>query len=723
MDVHILARRTTLLLGLALSAAPIAFGAPTGADRFKTIEAVDGGQIADPPAEDWLSNGRGYSEQRFSPLTQINTANVKQLGVAWEFRTNSVRGLEATPVVANGVMFVTAAWSKVFALDARSGRLLWSYDPHVPGAWGRYACCDVANRGVALWKGAVYVGTLDGRLVKLDARTGNALWDVNTIDRSKAYTITGAPRIVKGLVMIGNGGAEYDTRGYVSAYDADTGKLRWRFYIVPGDPAQPPENTAMAAALKTWSDQGGAYKWWQMGGGGAPWDSMAYDPSLDLLYVGTGNGAPWNRNYRSPGGGDNLYLSSILALKPETGELVWHYQTTPGDTWDFDSTSHMILADLTIGGAMRKVIIQAPKNGFFYVIDRATGKLISAAPYAVVNWAKGIDLKTGRPIENPAARYKDKMAIVMPAETGAHNWQPMAFDPQTGLVYIPSMDGTAIFVPQNPPVYKPRAWNTGNDFAAVSKIVLSTIASGQTPPPPLGYIKAWDPATQKEVWHQPMTGSWNGGLLATAGGLVFGGGADGNLAAYDAKSGQQLWKLNLTTGILAPPMSYAVDGQQYVAVLAGWGGAGGLTNFKDPNSAISKYKTNQGRLFVFKLGGRQTVAALPPEEGNITEEPPPQTADAATIQKGFDAFHRNCLVCHGFFAQSDDVVPDLRTVPREFWNQYDAIVLGGALADGGMASFKDILTKDDVTAIRAYVLSQSHALWDATKGKGKAATH
>jgi quinohemoprotein ethanol dehydrogenase len=690
-------------------------------DRLKSLATIDGAAITDPPPSDWLSNGRDYAEQRYSPLAAINTTNVSNLGVAWEFRTYSVRALEATPIVANGVMFITAPWSKVFALDAKTGGQVWSYDPHVPGAWGRYACCDVANRGVAIWKGAVFVGTIDGRLVKLDAATGKPLWDVNTIDRSKAYTITGAPRIVKGLVIIGNGGAEYDTRGYVSAYDADSGKLRWRFYVVPGDPARPPENPAMAAALRTWTR--GKYEWWKMGGGGAPWDSMAFDPALDLLYVGTGNGAPWSRVMRSPGGGDNLYLSSILALRPETGALVWYYQTTPGDTWDFDSTSHMILADLPIGETIRKVLIQAPKNGFFYVLDRATGKLISAKPYAVTTWAKGIDQTTGRPIENPAARYADKMAVVMPPETGGHNWQPMAFDPETGLVYIPAMDGTALFVPQNPPVYKPRAWNTGNDFAAISGAVLKAIESGKSPPPSLGYIKAWDPVAQKEVWHVPMSGSWNGGLLATAGGLVFGGGADGIFAAYDAKTGAQLWKIDLTTGILAPPISYNVDGEQYIAVLAGWGGAGGLAAFKDPNAALSKYGTNQGRLFVFKLGGRHTVAALPPEEGTMTAEPPAQTADAATVQKGFVAYHQNCVFCHGFYAQSEGVVPDLRTVMPGVWDEYNEIVLDGELADGGMASFKDVLTRDDVAAIRAYVLSQAHTLWDATKGSAKSRAH
>jgi len=690
---------------------------PTAAATANAVANVDGEKIIHQADSDWLSNGRTYSEQRFSPLTQINRDTVKNLGVAWEFRTYSTRGLEGTPVVSNGVMYVTAPWSKVWALDAKTGKQLWAYDPQVPGAWGRYACCDVANRGVAVWKGAVYVGTLDGRLVKLDAATGKPIWDINTIDRNRAYTITGAPRIVNGLVVIGNGGAEYDTRGYLTAYDADTGRQVWRFFVVPGNPKLPPENAAMTAAMKTWTTDG-KDNWWELGGGGAPWDSMAYDPELNLLYVGTGNGDPWNRNLRSPGGGDNLYLSSILAIHADTGEMAWYYQTTPGDTWDFDSTSHMILADLKIDGAVRKVLIQAPKNGFFYVIDRETGKLISAKPFAVMNWATGIDAN-GRPIENPDARYKDKLAIVMPQETGGHNWQPMAFNPQTGLVYIPAADGSAIFAPETEStfVYKPRAWNTGNDFAAVTQAVLDAIKSGHPPPPAVGYIKAWDPVTQKEVWHVPMNGSWNGGLLTTAGGLVFGGGADGIFGAYDAKTGEKLWSIDLKTGILAPPMSFAVGGQQYVAVLAGWGGAGGLAAFKDPTTAISKYKTNQGRLFVFALGGRKDVAPLSPE-GAPPSEPPPQTADAATIAKGFDAYHRNCVVCHGFFAQSEGVIPDLREAPIEIWSQYDDIVLGGALADGGMASFKDVLSKDDVTAIRAYVLDQAHQAWDA-KQKGK----
>ncbi len=705
------------LTGVVLFAAAAGIG--QASSQTAPASDVDASRIATPAPGEWLSNGRDYREQRFSPLAQINAGNVGKLGVAWEYRTYTVRALEGTPIVVNGVMYATGSWGFVYALDAKTGKELWKFDPHAPGAWARFACCDVANRGVAVWKGAVFVGTIDGRLVKLDAATGKTLWDVNTIDRKRAYTITGAPRIVDGLVVIGNGGSEYDARGYVSAYDADTGKMAWRFYTVPGDPKLPPENPAMAAAMKTWSTQGEKFEWWQMGGGGSPWDSMAFDPDLDLLYVGTGNGAPWNRNIRSTGGGDNLYLSSILALKPETGRLVWYYQTTPGDTWDFDSTSHMILADLTIDGTLRKVLIQAPKNGFFYVIDRATGKLISAKPFAIMNWATGIDMATGRPVENPDARYKDKMAMVMPQTIGAHNWQPMAFDPQTGLVYIPAMDGSAIFTPEKKFIYKPRAWNTGNDFAELMKVILAAIKSGHPPPPAVGYIKAWDPVAQKEVWHVPMGGSWNGGLLATGGGLVFGGGADGNFGAYDAKTGKQLWSMQLTTGVLAPPMSFEVGGEQYIAVLAGWGGAGGLSAFKDPHAALSHYLTNQGRLFVFKLGGRQHVDPLTPE-GHPTYEPPAQSADAATIQRGFDAYHRTCAVCHGFFAESEGVVADLRTAPPEFWSQYETIVRGGALASLGMAPFKDVLTKQDVVAIRAYVLSQAHALWEAKKGKGAA---
>jgi quinohemoprotein ethanol dehydrogenase len=678
--------------------------------------SVDGAKItnADSDPGEWLTAGRTYSEQRFSPLDKINTGNVKQLGVAWQYRTYSVRGLEATPIVSDGMMYITLSWSKVVALDAKTGEKKWDYDPKVPGAQGRYACCDVVNRGVALWKGAVFVGTLDGRLVKLDAKTGAVLWDVDTVENhAHTYTITGAPRVVSnGIVAIGNGGAEYDSRGYVSGFDADTGKLVWRFHVVPGDPSKPQENAALEAALKTW-DTTGKYKFWEIGGGGAPWNSMAYDPELDLLYFGTGNGNPWNRDLRSPKGGDNLYLSSVVALHAKTGEFAWAYQTTPGDTWDFDSTADVVLADLKIGGEDRKVLMHAPKNGFFYVLDRATGKLISAEKFGVVNWAKGIDPVSGKPIEDPNARYKDKLTVVFPAATGAHNWQPMTYDPQTGLVYIPAMDAAQPFIGTTEIDYHPHAWNLGIDFGKISEAVKGMIESGKPPPPAVGFIKAWDPVKQKEAWQVSMGGSWNSGLLSTAGGLVFGGDAYGAFSAYDAKSGHQLWSIDLKTGILAPAMTYEIDGEQYVALLAGWGGAGGLAAFRDPNAALSKYKTNQGRLFVFKLGGTQTVAPLDPEGTPPTEPPAMTAADTAMVQKGFGLYHNTCLVCHGFFAESGGEVPDLRLASNEIWGEYDNIVLDGALQDGGMASFKDVLSKDDVAAIRAYVLSESHTAWNA----------
>lgn len=675
--------------------------------------AVDGDVIihADAHPGDWLSHGRTYSEQRFSPLSQINRATVKDLGVAWQYRTYSVRGLEATPIVVNGVMYITQSWSKVAALDARSGKELWTYDPEVPGTTGRYACCDVVNRGVALWKGALFLGALDGRLIKLDAASGKPLWSIDTVENhNHAYTITGAPRVVDGLVVIGNAGSELDVRGYVSAYDATSGRLVWRFHTVPGDPSKPQENAALAQAVKTW-DTTGKFKFWKIGGGGTPWNSMSFDPRLDLLYFGTGNGNPWSRDVRSPKGGDNLYLSSVVALHAKTGQLAWYYQTTPGDTWDFDSTSDVTLADLTIDGQLRHVLLHAPKNGFFYVLDRATGKLISVQKYGVVTWAKGIDLKSGRPIEEPSARYAKKAATVFPSPNGAHNWQPMSFDPQTRLVYIPAIDGAELFIGDANFKFKPKAFNTALDFPKISEALLEAIQSGKPPPAPLGFIKAWDPVAQKEVWQVSMGGAWNSGLLSTAGGLVFGGDAYGNFGAYDAKTGQKLWSMDLKTGILAPPVSYMVDGRQYIAVLAGWGGGGALLALRDPETALSKYHTDQGRLFVFTLGGTRQVAALEPE-GRPPSRPPPQTANAATIARGFTLYHTTCFGCHGFFAEASGPIPDLRLVPPEIWGQYDTIVLDGALASGGMASFKDQYNKDDVAAIRAYVLQQARLAWD-----------
>lgn len=680
-------------------------------ERLEKATQIDGARIiaADKEPQNWLAHGRTYGEQRYSPLAQINDGNIKDLGVAWEYETSSIRGMEASPIVVDGVMFATESWSKVHALDAATGEELWTYDPQVPGDWGRKPCCDVVNRGVAVWKGRVYLGTLDGRLASLDAKTGKPVWDINTIDRSKPYVITGAPRIVKDKVIIGNGGGELGVRGYITAYDAESGRQLWRFYTVPGDPRLTPEGEHLKKALPTWKSDGGQWKYWEIGGGGTAWDSMAYDPELDLLYVGTGNGSPWSRFMRSPGGGDNLYVSSIVAIKPETGEMVWHYQTTPGDTWDYTATQHMILADLEIGGTLRKVIMQAPKNGFFYVLDRTSGQFISAEPYIALNWATGIDKATGRPIENKAVSYKDKATVVQPSPLGGHNWQPMSFNPDTKLVYIPSQLTPQVFAAERKSDYKPGAWNTGLDFPLLGKALEGELAAGRIPPME-GNLIAWDPIAQKEAWRVKHPTFWNGGTLTTAGNLVFQGLADGSFNAWNAKTGAPVWSINTYTGIIAPPVTYEVKGEQYVVVQLGWGGAQ-VAGGPDPKAAINQYP-NIGKTVAFKLGGKKTMEATKLDLGPLPQ-PPGETGDAKLVDKGFSVYHRHCAVCHGFLTLSGGVLPDLKRSVPDVFNDYEGIVLGGKLKDRGMASFADLVSAEDVTAVRAYVLRQANVTYRA----------
>src|SRR5215831_1743823 len=434
-------RQVKILLLLMLCSGAVFLQAPAAQKSHSTKAAKRGRAIddtalrnADSRTGDWITHGRNYAETRFSPLKGIDASNVKDLRLAWSFDTDTTRGLEATPLIIDGVMYTTGSWSIVYALDARTGKQLWRFDPQVPRQFGQKACCDVVNRGVAVYKGKVYVGTIDGRLIALDAETGKLLWQVVTVDQNRPYTITGAPRVVKGKVLIGNGGAELGVRGYISAYDAETGKMDWRFYTVPGDPSRPFESPAMESAAKTWKGE-----WWKIGGGGTVWDSMAFDPELDLLYIGTGNGSPWNREIRSPGGGDNLYLSSIVAVNADTGAYAWHYQETPAEGWDYTATQPLMLATLELGGRERRVIMHAPKNGFFYVLDRATGELLSAEKFVpAVNWASHVDMKTGRPVEIPTSVYHEKSVMVLPGPLGGHSWNPMAYSPVTGLVYIPA---------------------------------------------------------------------------------------------------------------------------------------------------------------------------------------------------------------------------------------------------------------------------------------------
>jgi len=653
---------------------------------------------ADREPGNWMSYGRTYAEQHFSPLNRVNDHNVTQLALAWTYDLDTHRGQEATPLVVDGVMYFTSAWSKVFALDAATGKLLWLYDPKVPGDWAVNACCDVVNRGVAAWNGKIFVGTLDGRLIALDAATGHRAWETLTIDPNLRYTITGAPRVAKGKVIIGNGGGEFGVRGYVSAYDSETGKLLWRFYTVPGNPSQPFENPVLARATQTWSGD-----WWRQGGGGTVWNAIAYDPDLDQLYIGTGNGTPWSDKFRSPKGGDNLFTCSIIAIKMKTGEYVWHYQEDPADAWDFDADEDIILADLNIDGGSRKVLMQAPKNGIFYVLDRTNGTLLSAKPYTFINWASGVDLKTGRPIESATARYAGSdPAPIVPGPMGAHSWQPMSYSPVTHLAYIPVND--AGFKYKSPETFEAKtlAPNYGIDVVAaglpqdpkIKKAILGTVK---------GKLVAWDPVQQKSTWEIPRPGPWNGGTLATAGNLVFEGTASGTFEAYRADNGEKLWSFSAQTGVMAGPVAYQVNGEQYIAVLAGWGGVFPLA--AGEISFASGRVRNISRMLVFKLDGKAELPPIPAtNQPELTMLPNP--ASPATVRKGERLFQRYCAECHGDVAVSGGVLPDLRRSSALTEDTWFEIVLRGDLQSQGMVSFSKEISHDDAVAIRSYVISR-----------------
>ena len=668
---------------------------------FSCSESVDSkNQLVDfnSSPNEWLLHGRTYAEERHSPLDQINTSNVDQIGLSWSFETGTNRGHETTPIVKDGVMFITAPWSVVHALDAKTGDLLWTHDPQVERAWAINACCDVVNRGVALYENSIFFGTIDGRLISLDKDTGTENWSILTIDKSRPYTITGAPRIVKGNVIIGNGGGEFGVRGYVTAYDVDSGDELWRFYTVPGNPNEPFESPEMEIAAKTWS--GG--KWWEYGGGGTVWDSMAYDPALDTLYIGTGNGSPWNRYVRSPGGGDNLYLSSIVALNPDTGEYKWHYQTTPGDSWDYTATQHMILADLEINGQMRKVIMQAPKNGFFYVIDRTNGELISAENYVPINWATHVDMETGRPVENPANNYFDTPALTTPGPLGGHNWQPMAFNPDTGLVYIPAQEMLFVYSHDKDFEYNPKTWNTGQQIE-MTYLPKNPDELAMVDKATFGYLLAWDPIAQEEVWREQYQRPWSGGLLSTAGDLVLQGTSDGRFIAFDAASGEILWSADTGQGIIAPPITYMIDEEQYIAIQVGYGGAYALAG---AFPAANKNPSQNGRMLVFKLGGEEMS---PPVQSIAQLNPvvPSMTTDAITIARGEYEYHEHCQFCHGAGVIGGGVIPDLRYLDEVDHQTFLGVILGGMHSDKGMTSFKDVLSLEQANQIQAYIISQA----------------
>ncbi|MDX2235331.1 MAG: PQQ-dependent dehydrogenase, methanol/ethanol family [Hyphomonadaceae bacterium] len=649
-------------------------------------------------ADDWPLHGRDHHEQRYSPLDQINLETVDRLGLAWLHEFESDRGQQSTPIVEDGVLYTSTNWSEIHAFEAATGKLLWSYDPQTPRETLASACCDAVNRGVAVLGPRVFVATLDGRLIAVDKKSGKLSWSVDTIDPANPrmhYTITGAPRVVKNKIVIGNGGAEFGVRGYVTAYHAATGKQAWRFYLTPNPKgeadgvASDPIMRDLAAA--TWGDG----DWRESGGGGTAWDSMTYDPEADLLYIGAGNGSPFDYNRRSGGKGDNLFLSSIVAVDPDDGRYAWHYQTTPTDAWDYTATQHMIAARLTIGGKPRDVLMQAPKNGFFYVIDRRTGELLSAEPYSKVTWAKGVDMTTGRPILAAGAHYTDAPALLHPGPFGAHSWHPMSFSPRTGLVYIPVQITSGAY--EAAPAFRrrPVGQNVAIAMPEFPEDQLDAIRAATT-----GQLLAWDPVAQKARWSTPHDYFLNGGTLATAGDLVFQGVAEGALIAYNAATGEKVWSYNTHTGVIAPPISYRVGADQYIAVMVGYGGAGALVGRIVPNRPRLP-----GRLMVFKLGGTATAPPYDPAlPAPIDVRGMTSTGD---IEAGMAEYNQTCGVCHGANA-SVAYTYDLRRSPAlgdpEAWR---SIVLDGVLAQQGMIGFSEILSPADAENIRAYVLRQA----------------
>ena len=662
-------------------------------------QKVNGGFIASNArtTNDWPTHGLDYAETRHSRLDQINTGNVKDLGLVWSYNLESKRGVESTPLVVDGIMYVTASWSVVHAIDVRTGQRIWTYDPQVPREAGFKGCCDVVNRGVALYEGKVYVAAYDGRLVALDAATGQRLWEKDTIiDRRFSYTITGAPRVVKGKVIIGNGGAEYGVRGYVTAYDAKTGEQKWRWFTVPGDPSKPFEDESMAKAAKTWDPAG---KWWEAGSGGTAWDAMAFDPELNLLYIGTGNGSPWAHKKRSPAGGDNLYLASIVALNPDTGKYVWHYQETPGDNWDFTSTQPMILADLVLDGKKRKVVMHAPKNGFFFIIDRTNGRFISAKNFVDVNWATGYD-KSGRPIETEIARKGDRPREVIPSAYGARNWHSMSYNPKTGLVYMP-VQGVPISLVDN----KDWSFNGVRPGEPHSNMGWNLAMFANVEPPtskPFGRLLAWDPVKQQAKWAVEHVSPWNGGTLTTAGNLVFQGTADGRFIAYNATSGEKLWETPTGTGVIAAPTTYMVDGKQYVSIAVGWGGVYGL-------ASRATDRQGPGTVYTFAVGGKAPAPAFVAYQMSKLVEG--VKYNPQHVPEGTALYVSNCVFCHGVpGVDRGGNIPNLGYMDAAFIENLDKFVFKGPAVARGMPDFTGKLSADDVEKIKAFIQGTADAI-------------
>jgi len=654
---------------------------------------------------DWPGPGRTYGEQHYSPLAQVNARNIAQLGLAWSLDLD-VGNTVTQPIAVNGVLYFVTGTGILHAVDALRGRELWRYDARVwehetdkmRSAWG--------TRGVAWWNGAVYFGTMDGRLIAVDAASGKLRWSVETTRHGDGRFITGAPRVFDGKVLIGHGGADWAAiRGYVTCYDAANGKQLWRFYTVPGNPADGFESDAMKMAATTWHGE-----WWKQGGGGTAWNAMSYDPETRTVFIGTGNGAPWNHKVRSAGQGDNLFLSSIVALDADTGAYKWHYQTNPGESWDFNAAMDMELADLTIAGTPRKVLMTAPKNGFFYVIDRLSGKLISATPFAHITWASGIDTTTGRPIEVPGSRFEKGPFAMAPGPTGAHSWLPMAYSPQSRLTYIPMMDMEYVMYDA---FAKPEEWKRPPFFANNGAVGVDI---DNTKPKGSSALIAIDPVGQRIVWRMPTPASVSGGVLATAGGLVFQGTVDSKFSAYEAATGKAVWSFDAGAPVLAPPISYTVNGRQYVTVLSGSGGSLVLIGDAFKDHPIG-YREQARRVLTFAIGGRARLPRAVPYVMRPVNDPD-YSANPEAEQRGFAYYAQTCIMCHGRDVSAlGGAAPDLRASPAILSaDAFHAIAREGALKQQGMPPFRD-LTDAQVEDIRQYVRMKAHEA-GASRPKG-----
>jgi quinohemoprotein ethanol dehydrogenase len=720
-------RTAVLALGLLLtacapSAPQVVAPAATGNVTAARLAA------ADSQPENWFTAGRDAGRTHHSPLRSMHEGNVDQLGVAWNYATGTKRGMEATPIVVDGVMYTSGVAGRVYVLDAATGNEIWKFEPKIDMQVNRWSCCDAVNHGVAVWQGRVYVAAFDGVLYSLEATTGKVLWSVDTIvNRQRGYSSVGAPEVAGNVVVIGNAGGEYDASGYVSAYDINNGTLRWRSYLVPtGDPAIDTSPDIRAAA-KTWDPNSR----WDIGGGGNAWDAILYDPEFNLVYVGTGNGEPHSAYTRSPRGGDNLYLSSIVAFHADTGRVAWHVQQAPGDSWDFDSTQPMMLTQLLIGGRERKVLLQAPKTGFFYVIERPSGKVLSASPYVPVTWAR-VDLATGRVLVNQdIANYSRQPALIFPSGQGGHNWNRMSFNPSSGIAFVPTiLLGEYFIQPAGEWQYRPRGRNvvTRSIFSGSLDALLPTFPQavqkqllalknrpGQPDTSARAMLRAIEPLSGRTLWEvEAAGGAWDhAGVLSTDGNLVFQGTGTGHMRVFRATDGKLLKDIDVGTSIIAAPMTYAINGEQYVAVLAGYGGA--RWYYYEDSSAARRYG-NANRIIAFKLGGTavaKPVTQLPPAAP--IPEPPTQSVDAAIIEQGRSLFGQYCTSCHG------DVYPtgsaDLRRMSRPVHDSFGDIVLSGQRLPLGMPRFDDLLTPAQADAIHAYLIDHAWKAYRAEQSR------